>query len=142
LIVEKASRGIFWDEDLQQEYENQYIPLKEAAMSSAMKSLSIHEINGLLVAITESPRILPKSLLSERIFEEKPNVIIAALYSPDGTISIRRKANTDIKCDKIAQRLNGGGHSYAAAGIIKDNVEQVLTTSRVVKELQKILNDL
>jgi uncharacterized protein len=142
MIVEKASRGIFWDEDLQQEYENRYIPLKEAAMTSAMKSLSIHEINGLLVAITESPRILPKSLLSERIFEEKPNVIIAALYSPDGRISIRRKAYTDIKCDKIAQRLNGGGHSYAAAGIIKDNIEQVLTTSRVVKELQKILKDL
>jgi uncharacterized protein len=70
LIVEKASRGIFWDEDLQQEYENQYIPLKEAAMFSAMKSLSIHEINGLLVAITESPRILLMGLLSERIFEE------------------------------------------------------------------------
>jgi hypothetical protein len=34
-------------------------------MSSAMKSLSIHEINGLLVAITESPRILPKSLAKE-----------------------------------------------------------------------------
>ena len=141
MIVEKASRGIFWDEDLQQEYENQYIPLKEAAMTSAMKSLSIHEINGLPVAITESPRILPKSLLSERIFEEKPNVIIAVLYSPNGRISIRRKAYADIKCDKIAQRLNGGGHSYAAAGIIKDSVEQVLTTSRVVEELQKILKD-
>jgi hypothetical protein len=29
----------------------------------------------------------------------------------------------------------------AAAGIIKDSVEQVLTTSRVVEELQKILKD-
>ena len=110
-------------------------------MSSAMKSLSIHEISGLTVAITESPRILSKSLLSERIFEEKPNVIIAVLYSPDGRVSIRRKANTDIKCDKIAHRLNGGGHGYAAAGIIKDDVEQLLTTSKVVKELQNILKD-
>jgi oligoribonuclease NrnB/cAMP/cGMP phosphodiesterase (DHH superfamily) len=142
MIVEKASGGIFWDEDLQQEYENLYIPLKEAAMSSAMKSLSIHEISGLIVAITESPRILSKSLLSEKIFEEKPNVIIAVLYSPDGRVSIRRKANTDIKCDKIAHRLNGGGHSYAAAGIIKDDAGQFLTTSRIVKELQNILKDL
>jgi uncharacterized protein len=139
MIVEKASRGIFWDDDLQQEYENLYIPLKEAAMSSAMKSLSIHEISGLIVAITESPRILPKSLLSEKIFEEKPNVIIAVLYSPDGRVSIRRRANTDIKCDKIAHRLNGGGHSYAAAGVIKGDAGQLLTTSKIVKELQKIL---
>jgi oligoribonuclease NrnB/cAMP/cGMP phosphodiesterase (DHH superfamily) len=141
MIIEKASKGIFWDEDLQQEYETRYIPLREAAMSSAMKSLSIHEISGLTIAIIESPRILSKSLLSEKIFEEQPNVIIAVLYSPDGRVSIRRKANTDIKCDKIAHRLNGGGHIYAAAGIIKDNVKQALTTSRVVKELQSILKD-
>jgi oligoribonuclease NrnB/cAMP/cGMP phosphodiesterase (DHH superfamily) len=141
MIIEKASKGIFWDEDLQQEYETRYIPLREAAMSSAMKSLSIHEISGLTIAVTESPRILSKSLLSEKIFEEKPNVIIAVLYSPDGRVSIRRKANTDIKCDKIAHRLNGGGHTYAAAGIIKDDVGQLLTTPKVVKELQSILKD-
>jgi hypothetical protein len=32
LIIKKASKGIFWDEELQQEYEEKYLPLKESAM--------------------------------------------------------------------------------------------------------------
>jgi oligoribonuclease NrnB/cAMP/cGMP phosphodiesterase (DHH superfamily) len=147
LIIKKASKGIFWDEELQQEYEERYLPLKESAMSSAMKSLSIHHIQGLVVAITESPRILSKSLLAERIFQERPNVTLVALYAQDGKVSIRRRAGTDIRCDLIAYRLNGGGHSYAAAGVIKSNGEAattttILTAPRVVQELQNALKDM
>jgi oligoribonuclease NrnB/cAMP/cGMP phosphodiesterase (DHH superfamily) len=146
LIIKKASKGIFWDEELQQEYEEKYLPLKESAMSSAMKSLSIHHIHGLIVAITESPRILSKSLLGERIFQEKPDVTVVVLYSQDGKVSIRRRAGTDIRCDLIAYRLNGGGHSYAAAGVIKSNEEEatttILTMPRVVQELQNALKDM
>ena len=110
---------MFWDEELQQDYEEKYLALKESAMSSAMKSLTTYDINGLIVVVTESPRILSKALLAERIFQERPDVTLAVLYSPEGKISIRRKVGTDIKCDWIASRLNGGGHSYAAAGVIE-----------------------
>jgi oligoribonuclease NrnB/cAMP/cGMP phosphodiesterase (DHH superfamily) len=145
LIIKKASKGTFWDEELQQEYEEKYLPLKESTMSSALKSLSIHHIHGLIVAITESPRILSKSLLGERIFQERPDVTLVVLYSQDGKVSIRRRDGTDIRCDLIAYRLNGGGHSYAAAGIIKSNGEAtttILTAPRVVQELQNALKDL
>jgi len=141
-IIKKASKGIFWDEELQQEYQEKYLPLKESAMSSAMKSLSIHHIQGLVVAITEAPRILSKGLLADKIFQERPNVILVVLYAQDGKVSIRRGAGTDIRCDLIACRLNGGGHSYAAAGVIKGNGEAattILTASRVVQELQNAL---
>jgi oligoribonuclease NrnB/cAMP/cGMP phosphodiesterase (DHH superfamily) len=142
LIVNKASKGIFWDEELQEEYETKYLPLKESAMSSTMKSLSIHDINGLMVGIAESPRILPKSLLSEKIFEEKPWVKLVVLYSPDGRVSIRRKPETSIKCDRIAHKMSGGeggGHSYAAAGMIKNTNDEALKLSTIVQELQKSL---
>jgi uncharacterized protein len=145
LIIKKASKGIFWDEELQQEYEDRYLPLKESAMSSAMKSLSIHRIQGLGVAVTESPRILSKSLLAERIFQERPNVTLVVLYAQDGKVSIRRRAGTDIRCDLIAYRLNGGGHSYAAAGVIKSSGEAatiILAASRVVQEIQNALKDM
>jgi hypothetical protein len=56
-----------------------------------MKSLSTHEISGIIVAITESLRILSKSSLSEKIFEEKSNVIIAVLYPPDGRVVLEEK---------------------------------------------------
>jgi uncharacterized protein len=146
LIIKKASKGIFWDEELQQEYEEKYLPLKESAMSSAMKSLSIHNIQGLSVAVTESPRILSKSLLAERIFQDRPNVTLVVLYARDGKVSIRRRAGTGVRCDLIAYRLNGGGHSYAAAGVIKSNGEEsaitISTASRVVQELQNALKDM
>ena len=147
LIIKKASKGIFWDEELQQEYEEKYLPLKESAMSSAMKSLSIHNIQGLNAAVTQAPRILSKSLLAERIFQDRPNVTLVVLYAQDGKVSIRRRAGTDIRCDLIAYRLNGGGHSYAAAGVIKSNGEAaatttILTASRVIQELQNALRDM
>ena len=146
LIIKKASKGIFWDEELQQEYEKMYLPLKESAMSSAMKSLSIYNIEGLVIAITEAPRILSKSLLAEKIFQDRGNVTLVVLYARDGKVSIRRRARTDIRCDLIAYRLNGGGHSYAAAGVIKSNGEEatttILTASKVVQELQNALKDI
>ena len=48
-----------------------------------MKSLSILHIHGLIVAITESPRILSKKCQA-RIFQESPDVTLVVLYSPDG----------------------------------------------------------
>ena len=65
-------------------------------MSSAMKSLSIHHIQGLVVAITEAPRILSKGLLAKKIFQERPNVILVVLYAQDGKVSIRRRDNTEM----------------------------------------------
>jgi nanoRNase/pAp phosphatase (c-di-AMP/oligoRNAs hydrolase) len=47
-------------------------------------------------------------------------------------VSVRRKVRTDIKCDMIARKLNGRGHSYAAAGIIKSHSE-LLKVPRVIK---------
>src|SRR6185437_8179800 len=130
-IMKKASKGVFWDEELQQDYEEKYLALKESAMSYAMKSLATYDINGLIVAVTES----------QRIFQERPDVTLAVLYSPEGKVSIRRKVGTDIKCDWIASRLNGGGHSYAAAGVIQSDGEATaLTAPRVIQELQKALN--
>jgi nanoRNase/pAp phosphatase (c-di-AMP/oligoRNAs hydrolase) len=75
-----------------------------------------------------------------------PDVTVVVLYSQDGKVSIRRRAGTDIRCDLIAYRLNGGGHSYAAAGVIKSNEEEatttILTMPRVLQELQNALKDM
>jgi nanoRNase/pAp phosphatase (c-di-AMP/oligoRNAs hydrolase) len=63
---------------------------------------------------------LAKSILAEKIFIERPDALIAALFSPDGKISIRRRPGVStIRCDMIASKLDGGGHSYAAGAIIR-----------------------
>jgi uncharacterized protein len=140
-IVNKASKGVFWDDDLQEDFEHLYLPIRESAISSAMKSLTICDIHNHKVAITESPRIISKSILSEKIFLEKPEVSLVILFAPDGKISIRRKPGSDIKCDVIGRRLDGGGHSYAAAGIIKNNNES-LKIGQVSQAIEAILKDL
>lgn len=140
-IVNKASKGIFWDDDLQEDFEHLYLPIRESAISSAIKSLTICDIHNHKVAITESPRILSKSILSEKIFLEKPEVSLVILFAPDGKVSIRRKPGSDIKCDVIGRRLDGGGHSYAAAGIIKNNNES-LKIGQVSQAIEAILKDL
>jgi oligoribonuclease NrnB/cAMP/cGMP phosphodiesterase (DHH superfamily) len=143
-IVKKASKGIFWDDELQEVYEGKYLPLKESAMKNAMNSLIIQDIHAYRVAIVESPQVLLKSIIAERIFGLQKDVDLAILFAPDGKLSIRRKPTSDIKCDLIAQRLNGGGHSYAAGGIIKPIVYEgeentKVRTEDVIEELQKAL---
>jgi oligoribonuclease NrnB/cAMP/cGMP phosphodiesterase (DHH superfamily) len=142
-IVKKASKGVFWDDELQEVYESKYLPLKESAMKNAMDSLVIQNLQKYKVAIVESPQVLPKSIIAQRIFELHKDADLAILFAPDGKLSIRRKPDSDIKCDLIAQRLHGGGHSYAAGGIIKPLVDEGVNpkvgTEDVIEELQKAL---
>jgi uncharacterized protein len=145
-LTEKVSRGIFWDEDLQEEYDSKYIPLKEDALLSALNSLSLHNIGDYVIAVAESPKVIAKSILAEKIFAENPEAIIVVLFSPDGKISIRRKSGANIRCDVIASKLNGGGHSYAAGATItrknsnfSDYNNNNIHTKEVVQALQMVI---
>jgi nanoRNase/pAp phosphatase (c-di-AMP/oligoRNAs hydrolase) len=65
-------------------------------------------------------------------------VTLAVLYAEDGKISIRRRSGTNIRCDLIAYKLGGGGHSYAAAGIIElqrisNNIDRSKSSTRITK---------
>jgi uncharacterized protein len=145
-LVNKASKGIFWDSELQEEYENKYLPLKELAIKEALESIMVTNINKYKIGLIESPKILSKGILSEIVYKLYEDLDIVFLFSPDGKISIRRKAGSEIRCDIIAQRLNGGGHSYAAAGTItpsggpEDSVTKKVDIQDVLKALQTVLD--
>ena len=93
--------------------------------------------------------MLAKSILAEKIFTEKPEAVIVVLFSRDGKISIRRKPNTNIRCDLIASKLDGGGHSYAAGAIIRrknneahddnENNDRGIQTKEVVQALETVI---
>ena len=118
-IINNASKGTFWDDELQEEYESKYLPLKDLAIKEALKSIMVTFIHKYKVGILESPKKLSKGLLSEIVYKSHDDLDIVFLFSPDGKLSIRRKVGSEIRCNLIAQKLNGGGHSYAAAGIIR-----------------------
>ena len=73
------------------------------------------------------------------MFVEKPEAIMAVLFSPDGKISIRRKPGTNIRCDIIASKLNGGGHSYAAGATINKKNSINIQSTDVVQSLQTVI---
>jgi oligoribonuclease NrnB/cAMP/cGMP phosphodiesterase (DHH superfamily) len=140
-IINKASKGIFWDNGLQEEYESKYLPLKELAIKEALKSITVTFIYKYKVGILESPKILSKGILSEVVYKLYDDLDIVFLFSPDGKISIRRKSGSEIRCDLIAQKLSGGGHSYAAAGIIKSSIglEDMKTRNIGMQDVLKAL---
>jgi len=71
-LVDKVSRGVFWDEDLQDEYDSKYLPLREAAFSSAFESLTLHKIRNYIIAVAEAPKVLAKSILAEKYLPKNP----------------------------------------------------------------------
>jgi nanoRNase/pAp phosphatase (c-di-AMP/oligoRNAs hydrolase) len=54
------------------------------------------------------------------------------LFSPDVKISIRRKPDTNIRCDLIASKLEGGAHSYTAGAIIRRKITRLMTITRAM----------
>lgn len=144
-IINKASSGIFWDDELQAEYESKYLPQKDLAIKEALESLMVTSIHEYRVAVIEAPKMLSKGILLELVYNLYDDVDIVILFSPDGKISIRRKLDSEIRCDLIAQKLNGGGHSYAAAGIIKSPIylenskTRTINVQDVIKALQVAL---
>jgi nanoRNase/pAp phosphatase (c-di-AMP/oligoRNAs hydrolase) len=73
------------------------------------------------------------------MFVEKPEAVMVVLFSPDGKISIRRKPGASIRCDVIASKLNGGGHSYAAGATIARKNGIDIQTTDVVQSLQTVI---
>jgi nanoRNase/pAp phosphatase (c-di-AMP/oligoRNAs hydrolase) len=136
-------------QDLQDEYDSEYLPLREAAFSSAFESLTLHKIRNYIIVVAESLKVLGNSILAEKIFTKKPEaVVIVVLFSRDGKISTRRKSDTNIGCDLIASKLGGGGHSYAAGSLISrknneahdDNGSNVgVQTKDVVQALETMI---
>jgi nanoRNase/pAp phosphatase (c-di-AMP/oligoRNAs hydrolase) len=61
------------------------------------------------------------AISGELTFKEKIKKHTCGVIFSRWKVSITRKVGTDINYDWIASRLNGGGHRYAAAGVIRRN---------------------
>ena len=135
-------------QDLQDEYDREYLPLREAAFSSAFESLTLHKIRNYIIVVAEVSKSAGKEYSGRENIYQKPEAVIVVLFSRDGKISTRRKSDTNIGCDLIASKLGGGGHSYAAGFLISrknneahdDNWSNVgVQTKDVVQALETVI---
>jgi oligoribonuclease NrnB/cAMP/cGMP phosphodiesterase (DHH superfamily) len=130
-LAVKSARGILWDVEMQNDYNN-YVRLRDEAKAQVFSSMQIREAGRFKVAYAQSSPYLQSSLFSEEVFA-KTNTDVMMLYSTKGKVSIRRN-NDAISCRSIAANLSdGGGHDYAAGATFKSDPSDA---AAVISELQ------
>jgi len=134
-LVQKASKGILWDSDMQKDY-TKFIKISDFQKKESLKTLTIKKILSLKVAFAFTYPYVQTSLFSHELFSN-PKIDLAMLFNRRGKVSIRR--NTDrISCNKIASYLvEGGGHDFASGGKLQSNPRDI---KACIKEMEEAIN--
>jgi len=133
-LVQKASKGILWDSDMQKDY-TKFIKTSDFQKKESLKTLTIKKILSLKVAFAFTYPYVQTSLFSHELFSN-PKIDLAMLFNRRGKVSIRR--NTDrISCNKIASYLvEGGGHDFASGGKLQSNPRNI---KACIKEMEEAI---
>ena len=133
-LVQKASKGILWDSDMQKDY-TKFIKISDFQKKESLKTLTIKKILSLKVAFAFTYPYVQTSLFSHELFSN-PKIDLAMLFNRRGKVSIRR--NTDrISCNKIASYLvEGGGHDFASGGKLQSNPRDI---KACIKEMEEAI---
>jgi oligoribonuclease NrnB/cAMP/cGMP phosphodiesterase (DHH superfamily) len=130
-LVQKASKGILWDSDMQKDY-TKFIKICDFQKKESLKTLTIKKILSLNVAFAVTYPYVQTSLFSHELFSNT-KIDLAMLFNRRGKVSIRR--NTDrISCNKIASYLvEGGGHDFASGGKLQSKPRDI---KACIKEME------
>ena len=133
-LVQKASKGILWDSDMQKDY-TKFIKISDFQKKESLKTLTIKKILSLKVAFAFTYPYVQTSIFSHELFSN-PKIDLAMLFNRRGKVSIRR--NTDrISCNKIASYLvEGGGHDFASGGKLLSNPRNI---KACIKEMEEAI---
>lgn len=130
-LVQKASKGILWDSEMQKDY-TKFIKICDFQRKESLKTLTIKKVLSLKVAFAFTYPYVQTSLFSHELFSNK-KIDLAMLFNRRGKVSIRR--NTDrISCNKIASYLvEGGGHDFASGGKLQSKPRDI---KACIKEME------
>jgi oligoribonuclease NrnB/cAMP/cGMP phosphodiesterase (DHH superfamily) len=131
-LVQKASKGILWDSDMQKDY-TKFIKISDFQKKESLKTLTLKKILSLNVAFAFTYPYVQTSLFSHELFSNM-KVDLAMLFNRLGKVSIRRNTNR-ISCNKIASYLvEGGGHDFASGGKLQSNPRDIKACIREMEE--------
>jgi len=131
-LVQKASRGILWDSEMQKDY-TKFIKVAELHKSKSLKTLSLRKVKTFNVAFVFTYPLVQSSLFANEVFSNSMADIVM-LFNKHGKVSIRRNTSK-ISCSKIASFLvEGGGHEFASGGVLKSNPKDF---SSCISEMQQ-----
>lgn len=131
-LVQKASKGILWDSEMQKDY-TKFIKISDFQKKESLKTLTLKKILSLNVAFAFTYPYVQTSLFSHELFSNM-KVDLAMLFNRRGKVSIRRNTNR-ISCNKIASYLvEGGGHDFASGGKLQSNPRDIKACIREMEE--------
>ena len=130
-LVLKASNGILWDSDMQEDYVR-FLKVADFQKRESLKTLIIKKILSFDVAFVFTCPYVQASLFSQELFSSY-KVDLVMLISQQGKVSIRRNSDR-LSCSKIASYLvEGGGHEFASGGMLKSNPKDLIAC---IKEME------
>ena len=133
-LVQKASKGILWDSEMQKDYMN-FIKVGELHKRKSLDTLTIRKINTFDVAFVFTFPYVQASLFANEVFSNSM-VDLVMLFNKHGKVSIRRNTES-ISCSKIASHLvEGGGHEFASGGLLKSNPKDF---SSCIREMEQAI---
>ena len=133
-LVQKASKGILWDSDMQNDY-TKFTKISDFQKKESLKTLTIKKILSFNVAFAFTYPYVQSSLFCHELFSNM-KIDLAMLFNRRGKVSLRR--NTDrISCNKIASYLiEGGGHDFASGGKLQSNPRDI---KACIKEMEEAI---
>ena len=131
-LVQKASKGILWDSEMQNDYVK-FIKVGEFHKRKSLETLTIRKILSFDVAFVFTYPYVQASLFANEVFSNTM-VDLVMLFNKHGKVSIRR--NTErISCSRIASHLvEGGGHEFASGGMLKSDPKDI---SSCIREMER-----
>lgn len=119
-LAHKLSQGIFWDFNMQKEWEK-YIIEKREAIQKLSSNITTNNIMGYRVAIGFAHDILASADALD-VIDQKTNADLSIVVHEKGTLTIKRREGTNILCNKIAEHFGGGGHHFIAGGKLPSEI--------------------
>jgi oligoribonuclease NrnB/cAMP/cGMP phosphodiesterase (DHH superfamily) len=132
LLVQKASKGILWDSEMQKDYVK-FIKVGEFHKRKSLETLTTRKILSFDVAFVFTYPHVQASLFANEVFSNSM-VDLVMLFNKHGKVSIRRNTES-ISCSRIASHLvEGGGHEFASGGMLKSDPKDF---SSCIREMER-----
>jgi len=109
-LIVILSKGEYWNEVLEKAYSRALEREKEL-LDKGLKSLETYKVKKFNVALVKGK--IPAGEIAEILAKKGYDIIV--VVSPEGKVSLRR-GSKKVNLVPIAEKLNGGGHPFAAGG--------------------------
>jgi len=118
-LADMLSRGVFSSPRFSG-ILNTYSEKKKQALNALMGSLLIKKYLTHSFGYVLADNHIPSAEAGEYLLSKHSGIDVAVLLYRDGRIIIRKRDSIPVDASQIARNFRGGGHSYAAGGIIPE----------------------